>query len=133
MQAFIKFIKGVLKMPLYARVWLILLVVANLVVPLIHFPRLEAQVVVGTFLISGFLMIILTAISGFSRLLGLGHFLWFPLLYFLWVRLAQLPTDDFFGVWIRVLITLNAISLVIDVVDVIRYIAGDRKDIVEGL
>jgi len=133
MQAFIKFIKGVLEMPLYAQVWLILLVVANLVVPLIHLARLEAQVVVGTFLISGFLMIILTAISGFSRLLGLGHFLWFPLLYFLWVRLAQLPTDDFFGVWIRVLITLNAISLVIDVVDVIRYIAGDRKDIVEGL
>ncbi|MFQ5757910.1 MAG: hypothetical protein ACE5H7_17695, partial [Acidiferrobacterales bacterium] len=61
---------------------------------------------------------------------GLGHILWIPLLYFLWMRLEQNPADDFFGLWIRVVMVLNALSLVIDVVDVVRYIAGDRAETV---
>jgi hypothetical protein len=63
--------------------------------------------------------------------LGLGHIFWVPLLYFLWMRLDQNPADDFFGIWMRVLMLLNAMSLIIDAVDVGRYIAGDRKDTVE--
>ena len=73
------------------------------------------------------------ALSGFTRLLGLGHILWIPLLYFLWMRLGQNPADDFFGVWLRVLMILNAASLIIDVIDVGRYIAGDRSETVEAL
>ena len=84
--------------------------------------------------VAGFLsMILLTGISGFSRLLGLGHIFWFPLLCFLWVRLDLHPAGEFFSLWIRAVIVLNAISLVIDVVDVIRYIGGDREETVPGL
>ena len=56
-----------------------------------------------------------------------------PLLYFLWTRLDQIPADEFFGIWIRVLMTLNAVSLIIDAVDVGRYIAGERAETVKGL
>lgn len=128
MQVLYKFIKGLLKMPLYAQVWLLVLMVLNMAVPLFYLNRLEAQVVLVTFMISAMLMMVLTAFSGFSRLLGLGHFLWFPLIYFLWARFDQIPSEDFFGLWIRSLIALNAISLVIDVVDVVRYISGDRGE-----
>ncbi|MEE9211920.1 MAG: hypothetical protein V3U29_04625, partial [Phycisphaeraceae bacterium] len=79
------------------------------------------------------LMTVLTGFTGFTRLLGLGHVLWVPMLWFLWGRLGQIPADEAFGLWIRVLMILNAISLVIDAVDVIRYITGDRKATVEGL
>jgi len=65
--------------------------------------------------------------------LGLGHIFWIPLLYFLWMRLEQNPADDFFGLWLRVLMILNAASLIIDVIDVGRYIAGDRSATVETL
>ena len=51
-----------------------------------------------------------------------------PMVVWLWTRLDQLPADDFFGVWVRVLILLNTISLVIDTVGVVRYAAGDRSD-----
>ena len=78
-------------------------------------------------------MTVLTGLSGFTRLLGLGHIFWLPLLYFLWNRLGQIPADDLFGVWIRILIAVNAISLVIDGIDVFRYIAGDRAETVKGL
>ena len=133
MGAFIKFNKGVMKMPIHWRLWLALLVIVNLVIPLFFLNRLEAQVVAGTLIASVILMTGLTALSGFTRLLGLGHILWIPLLYFLWMRLEQNPADDFFGLWLRVLIILNAASLIIDVIDVGRYIAGDRSERVEAL
>lgn len=133
MRAFIKFNKGMLNMPLHWQLWLMLLVAGNMIVPLFYLDRLEAQVTLGVLLASMMLMTILTARTGFSRLLGLGHILWFPMLYFLWTRLDQIPADDFFGIWIRTLIAINAASLVIDVVDVARYIAGDREETVKGL
>ena len=42
------------------------------------------------------------------------------------VRLDLHPPSEFFGLWI----TLNAISLVIDGVEVVRYLAGDRQETV---
>ena len=133
MRAFIKFNKGMMKMPVQWRLWLMLLMAVNLVVPLFFLGRIEAQVVLVVFLASAMLMTVLTALFGFTRLLGLGHILWFPLLYFLWTRLGQIPADDFFGIWIRALMILNATSLVTDVVDVIRYIAGNREETIQGL
>ncbi|MFQ5571235.1 MAG: hypothetical protein ACE5G0_16280 [Rhodothermales bacterium] len=118
-------------MPLYAQGWVLLLMTVNMMVPLFFLDRLEAQVILGTFIASALLMFAITARSGFSRLLGAGHFLWFPLLYFLWTRLDQIPADDVFGLWIRVLMVMNAISLVIDVMDVLQYITGDRTEMVE--
>ncbi len=47
--------------------------------------------------------------------------------------MGDIPDNDAFGIWIRVLIVLNSVSLVIDAVDVIRYIAGDREETVAGL
>lgn len=133
MHAFIKFNKGIVKMPVHWQLWLVLLVTVNLVVPLFFLDRVEAKIIVGALLASALFMTILTGVSGFSRLLGLGHIFWIPLLYFLWLRLGQIPADDFFGIWVRALITLNAASLVLDFVDVARYIAGDREETVKGL
>ena len=133
MRAFIKFNKGIMMLPIPWRSWLMLLVTANAIIPLFYIQRLEAQVVLGAIMASMIFMTILTGLSGFTRLLGLGHIFWFPLLIFLWLRLGQIPADDFFGVWIRALIAINAAALVIDTVDVVRYIAGDRDETVKGL
>ena len=133
MNAFIKFNKGVMRGPIHVRLWLMLLIFFNLLVPLFYIHRVEAQVVLGALLASATLMTVLTGLSGFTRLLGLGHIFWLPLLYFLWNRLGQIPADDLFGVWIRIVIAVNAISLVIDGIEVLRYIAGDRAETVKDL
>ena len=125
--------KGLLRQPLHVKLWLAMLIAVNLVIPLFYFSRFEARVIAGTFLAAALLMVIITGFSGFSRLLGLGHFVWFPLLFFLWARLDQFPFDDWFGLNVRALMVLNSISLVIDVVDVIRYVGGDREETVAGL
>ena len=133
MKAFIKFNKGVMKMPIAWQLWLMLLVAANVVAPLFFLHHLEAQVVLGTFLAGAMLMTWLTGRFGFTRILGLGHVLWVPLLAFLLARVGHIPGNDAYGIWIWSLIVLNSVSLVIDAVDVFRYIAGDREETVSGL
>lgn len=133
MKSFIRFNRGVMGMPFRWQLWLLPLVAVNGVIPLFFLGRLEAQMVLGAMVISIILMTLITGLTGFSRLVGLGHYPWLPLLYFLWIRLDQIPADDFFGIWIRVLMVLNALSLVIDTVDAVRYLAGDREETVQGL
>ena len=133
MKAFIKFNKGMLKMPLHWQLWLMLLITANVVTPLFFLHHVESLVVLGTILASMTLMTVLTARFGFTRIVGLGHILWIPMLAFLFTRLGDIPASDAFGIWIRALFVLNGISLVIDAADVIRYIAGERRETVPGL
>ena len=133
MNGFIKFNKGVLRMPWPVKIWLLLLVAANAVVPLFFLQHIEAQMVIGAMFIGATLMSLLTARFGFTRILGLGHILWIPMLAFLFTRLGDIPASDAFGIWIRALFVFNGISLVIDAVDVIRYIAGERHETVPGL
>lgn len=133
MRAFIKFHRGLFAMPVPWQLWLMLVAGLNLVFPFFFLGRIEARVTIAVFMASFVLMIAFTALAGFSRLLGLGHFLWFPLLVFLWGRLPLNPPDDTFGWWLRGLMIVNALSLSIDVVDVVRYAMGERQEVVEGL
>ncbi len=130
MNSFIKFNRGLLAMPLPWRLWLLLLLSLNLIAPLVFVGRIEAQATVAALLVSMALMTGLTGLSGFSRLLGLGHIVWLPLLIFLSTRLGEIPAADAFGLWLRAVIVINATSLVIDAVDVIRYSAGERAETV---
>jgi hypothetical protein len=133
MQGFIKFNKGVLRMSWPVKIWLLLLVAANAVAPLFFLQRVEAQAVFAAMMIGGTLMSLLTARFGFTRILGLGHILWIPLLGWLAFRLGRIPADDAFGMWVRGVMLLNTVSLVIDTADVVRFAAGDRQELVAGL
>ncbi len=133
MNAFIKFNKGLMNSSLPVKLWIGLMVIFNMIIPLFFLERLEAQVVLAAIMASMLLMTLITSTTGFTRLLGLGHIFWIPLLYFLGTHLDQIPPDDGFGVWVRALMVINATSLVIDAVDVLRYLAGERMEIVKGL
>lgn len=124
----IRFHRGVLRMPLYWQLWLMLLVAANAMVPVYFIRHFEAQVVLATFLLSFVLMTALTARFGFTRIPGLGHILWVPLLVFVAVRLNSPGLNDRLRLWLQCLVGLNSISLFIDVIDVTRYAWGDRSE-----
>ncbi len=133
MQSFIKFNKGILRLPLGVKVWMLLLIVANLLVPLIFLPRIAAMIVIATFFASFGLMVWLTRISGFSRLVGLGHIFWIPLVGYAWSLLGTPGDSGFYGYWLRALITVNTVALFLDAIDVARYLRGDRRPMVAGL
>lgn len=129
MNAFIKFNKGLFRQPVYVRLWMAVLIIANMVLPLFFLGTVEAKVVLACLMGSVVFMTVITAMTGYTRLLGAGHVLWFPMIFYLWSRLGLYPADGFFEMWLRAVILLNTISLVIDVIEVIRYAAGDRNEL----
>ena len=128
--AFVYFMRSLRKMPLYAQLWVALLAMANGIAPLFFSGRIEADVTLIIFLASVALMAVLTKNYGFTRILGAGHFLWFFLLIYLATRLDAVPAADAYGLWLRAVMIINAISLVIDVTDVVRYVRCDREEMV---
>ncbi len=93
-QGFIRYHRGLRKMPSGWKPWLITLLVANMIVPLFWIDRSMAQLVFGVALLNYLTFIILTGLSGFSRLLGLGHIYWIPLVGFLCTQLENFPSGD---------------------------------------
>lgn len=114
-------------MPAGWRLWVIGLVLMNSITPLFFIGRREARVVVAVFLIQGAFMFWLFWMQGFTRLLGLAHLGWIGLIYYLWKSAdwdhgPRAP----WGIWLRALVTADAISLSIDIVDVLRFLVGER-------
>lgn len=127
MKTMIKFFKAVLSMPKPWVAWLALLMTANMVMPIFYIEMLEAQVVLATMMASAALMMFLFAQKGFVRLLGLGHVLWIPLIFWLSARVDFASASTGLDQWLLAVIALNSLSLIIDAVDVIRYAKGDRE------
>ena len=111
------------------RVWLGVLIILNGVAPLWFLDHPEAWVAMATFH-SGFLVgVVLFKIQGFTRLLGLMHTPWIVLLVLAWGKMGEVPASDLFGLWLRVVFTLDSVALVFDAKDVIKYLAGDRQPV----
>ena len=131
--AFVRYHRGLGRMPVRWKPWLISLLAANMIVPLFYITRLEAKVVLGVALLGGATFVVLTAFTGFSRLLGLAHFWWIPLVFFLSNRLDSYPATTAYGIWLRAVIVLDTGSLILDLANVVRYLRGDRNEMVAGL
>ncbi len=127
----ITFLRGLLRQRPTVVCWVLLLAMLNLVVPLAYLHRIEARVTVGVFLLCGAAMAALTARYGFTRILGAGHLLWLPLVAWLATRLPLVPAGGSFGRWLRLVIVADVVSLLLDAVDVLRYLRGDRAEVVD--
>ena len=111
------------------RVWLGVLIILNGVVPLWFLNHPEAWVAMATFH-SGFLIgVVLFKIQSFTRLLGLMHAPWIILLALLWGKMGEVSASEPFGLWMRVVFTLDAVAMLFDTKDVIKYLAGDRQPV----
>ena len=127
MTVMMNFMKAMLKMPRPWVVWVGLLMTVNMLAPLFFLTTLEAQVVLVTMMASASLMMFIFARKGFVRLLGLGHILWAPLIPWLLGRVDFAAPDTGFEAWMLTVIVLNGLSLVLDTVDVVRYLKGERQ------
>ncbi len=126
METMISFFKAMLCMPNPWVAWLTLLMAANMVMPIFFIETLEAQVVLATMMASAALMMFLFVKKGFVRLLGLGHVLWIPMVFWLSARADFASASTGLEHWLLVVMVLNGLSLIIDAVDVIRYAKGER-------
>lgn len=127
---FLSFNRGLLGMQPRWQVWVSMLIAANLIAPLFFLAHVEAQATLAAGVLGMALMSALTARFGFSRIVGIGHVAWLPLLAFLGSRAADVPPTDAFGIWLRAVIALDTASLVLDAMDAIRFVRGERAEIV---
>ena len=110
------------------RIWIGLLVAVNAVVPLFFLGSREARVVLAAMLIAAVIQLLIVGRSGYVRLLGAGHVVaWVPMLLWLVPRLPGLGSATPFARWLLAVVVVDLASLVIDFVDVARYLAGERR------
>jgi len=126
MGAMIGFVKGILKMPTGVVIWVALLFGVNFV-GVIFLPRIEALVVVAALMLGGIFQSAIFGSKGFVRLMGVGHVLWIPMVAWLLTRFDITAPQGSFEVWMTVVVVFDVLSLIIDVSDVGRYVAGDRQ------
>jgi len=119
------FLEGLATLRKPWRVWIALLGVVNMTA-IFFLDTLEGKLVLAAIVAGAVFQLSIFAAKGYVRLLGIGHILWLPLVLWLGSRIGDIGTDSTFGKWIVAVIIVDGISLIIDAVDVGRYLAGDR-------
>ncbi len=126
MKTMLRLFRTMLKMPFPWLLWIGMLGVVNMAVPLFYLDTTEGKVVLAVIMMGAIIQIVIFGAKGFVRLLGLGHSLWLFMVPWLWTRLDHVPEGSPFRFWLLSVVILNGISLLIDITDVGRYIAGER-------
>ena len=108
------------------RAWAVLLVGVNLA-SVFFLDTVYGQVALAAACAGLAVMIWIYSQQGFVRLLGIGHVFWLPMLAWLFVEMPVESVPGALTTWLWCLLVCNSISLVIDALDVSRYLAGDRE------
>lgn len=124
-----RFITALLKRPLYEVTWVFYMMVINLAA-VFFWEELLAKVIVFVFLISSMLMMGLYSKFGFTKILGLGHILWLPLVFY--IGYSLMFAEGFYFTYLLVLLITNSISLVIDGYDVWTYL-NEETEVMERI
>lgn len=117
------FFAETLKQPAWVALWVFFLIIVNLASAAFWQEPLGKLIFI-TFLASAVLMMGLYSRFGYTKILGLGHILWVPLLIYLVTQMATVS-----GTFKTYLVTLSlsiSVSLAFDVVDVWKYFSGNK-------
>jgi hypothetical protein len=107
------------------RLWGIWLVAINSAC-LLFISHTEAQVVLATTAIAVATQTLIYGRIGFTRILGSTHVLWLPMFAWMATRIAAISTEPELATWLILLFITNLVSLVIDTIDAIRFLRGER-------
>jgi len=112
--------------PLWLQIWLIALVGINFAAILFVLKDWRPRIIVLAFVLVALMMGPMFAKFGYTRILGLVHVIvWTPLMAYLWKTRNNYPAHIWTNRYVYVFMLIVGMSLVIDYVDVIRYLLGD--------
>ena len=112
--------------------WWRLLLIVNIAGPLLFLGHIEAVVVLASYLVSSVAIVVLHRRLGWVRLLGVGHLPWLGVIPWLLHRLLTTSPGDALATFLVVVIVVDTVCIVLDVADVGRWLAGERRPIVPG-
>lgn len=120
----LRFFIELIRQPLWVSLWVLFLMLVNMA-SLAFWQEAVAQLILLNFLASAMLLMGLYSRYGFTKILGLGHFPWIPLLAYI---VTQIPSAEAsFKRYLLVLSVSMAISLVLDTIDVWNYFRNRKR------
>jgi len=129
MELFEQFYQDVMtRSPEWVLIWLQVLVATLSISILFGLFRHEARAILFGTLMGMAMMMVIYAQFGFTRILGVGHILfWTPTLFYMISLQGTLAVrKTWFGRWLWLAILVMGGSLVFDYSDLVRYLLGDR-------
>ena len=120
-EAVTAFMNDMAQQPLWVQIWVNILGAVNFAA--IFFLRSNlARIVLAAIVLAGISLIYMHSVYGYVGLLGLPHILlWTPMLAYFWKALPKLEPSRLLT-YLRVVTTMNFISLLFDYVDVGKYL-----------
>jgi hypothetical protein len=107
------------------RLWCVWLVGVNLAC-LYFITHVEAQVVLAVTGIAVLGQTLIYQRIGFTRILGSTHVLWIPMFAWMATRIDSIVAEPALANWLILLFATNAVSLVVDAIDAVRFLRGER-------
>ena len=122
--------------PMWLQLWIVALLVANLGAVFFVVGKSDGSWQVRTrpiaillgFFAAAAIMNWLYGQYGYVRLLGLAHLIaWLPAYIYVLLGRREIGITTFYGKYIAFYIVIAGLSLIIDAVDVVRYLIGDGE------
>ncbi len=107
------------------RLWCVWLVGVNAAC-LLYITHVEAQAVLLVTAIAVSAQALIYGRIGFTRILGAVHLMWVPMFAWFATRAGSIASDPGLAHWIVLLFATNTVSLIVDAVDSIRFLRGER-------
>ena len=107
------------------RLWCVWLVGVN-VACLWFITHIEAQVVLAVTAIAVAAQTLIYQLIGFTRILGTTHVLWVPMFAWMATRIDTIIGQPALANWLVVLFVTNMVSMVVDAIDAVRFLRGER-------
>ena len=126
MKAILNLAKDINKMPIFWVIWVWCLFSVNMAA-VFFLGHLEGKVVFGCMMVAATLMPYLHSKYGYVGLLGVAHLPWIPMLIWLYTRIDSIKLVDDLYKWILLVFFFDGISIILDTVDVVKYILGNKK------
>jgi len=123
-QAHVEFSNGMQQMHPFWILWVGILGITNFAIPLIYIRKHPVMPVTVAGALTGLPMgLILTSLFGFSKILGLMHFPWIPVVVFQAIVIWKKEVTGRVLFFLKLSFILSIISLVIDVYDVFIFLS----------
>jgi hypothetical protein len=107
------------------RLWCVWLVGVNLA-GLLFIADSEAQVVLAVVAMAVAGQTLIYQRIGFTRILGTAHILWLPMFAWMATRIDTIMDKPALANWLALLFVTNLASIVVDTIDAIRFLRGER-------
>ncbi len=115
-------------MPVWVRIWLVVMMSALFVAPMFFLQHAAAQWMAGTFMLGGVIMGLMHMKMGITKLMGLAHIPWLIPVFLIFRDLSLPVAGQSYQVWLLVAATLSVVCLLIDVADVTQYLSGKNRE-----